>query len=73
MKYEGIEYDVRASLGRDEWTLLIYFPDKVTDSNATVIKFTGSRDGANAAARRRINSWIKRQRRRKGRADLPRI
>jgi hypothetical protein len=28
MHYEGIEYVVRARPGRDEWTLLIYFPDK---------------------------------------------
>src|SRR4029453_3674970 len=31
MHYEGVEYVVRASLGRDEWTLLIYFPDKTPD------------------------------------------
>jgi hypothetical protein len=25
MNYEGIEYVIRASLGRDEWVLLIYY------------------------------------------------
>jgi hypothetical protein len=44
MHYEGVEYVVRASLGRNEWA-----------------KFSGSRDEAGAAARRRIDNWIKRQ------------
>ena len=35
MIYQGIEYQLRASLGRDEWVLLIYFPDK-PDGKATV-------------------------------------
>lgn len=60
MIYEGVEYVIRASLGRDQWTLLIYFPDKA-ESNPTVVKFSGSRDEAAAAARRRIDNWIKRQ------------
>jgi hypothetical protein len=59
MHYREIEYVVRASLGRDEWTLLIYFTDRV---DPTVVKFSGSRDEAGAVARRRINDWIKRQR-----------
>jgi hypothetical protein len=42
MHYEGVEYVVRASLGRDQWTLLIYFPDRA-DSDPTVVKFSGSR------------------------------
>jgi hypothetical protein len=63
MHYEGVEYVVRASLGRDEWTLLIYFPDKTPDSRPTVVKFSGSRDEAGGAARRRIDNWIKRQQR----------
>jgi len=65
MIYEGVEYVIRASLGRDQWTLLIYFPDS-PDSNPTVVKFSGSRDGAGAAARRRIDNWIKRQQTKKG-------
>jgi hypothetical protein len=63
MLYEGVQYVVRASLGRDEWALLIYFPDKTPDSSPTVVKFSGSRDAASAAARRRIDNWIKRQQR----------
>jgi hypothetical protein len=63
MHYEGVEYVVRASLGRDEWTILIYFPDKAPDSNPTVVKFSGSRDAAAAVARRRIDNWITRQQR----------
>jgi len=62
MHYEGVEYVVRASLGRDEWALLIYFP-KDPDSSPTVVKFSGSREQAAAAARRRIDNWIKRQQR----------
>ena len=27
MTYEGIEYAIRAGLGRNEWVLLISFPD----------------------------------------------
>jgi hypothetical protein len=64
MHYEGVEYVVRASLGRNEWALLIYFPDTAPDSSPTVVKFNGSRDEAGAAARRRIDNWIKRQQRR---------
>jgi len=61
MHYEGIEYAVRASPGLDQWTLLIYFPQKGCDETATVIKFTGSREAAAGAARRRIDNWLKRQ------------
>jgi len=27
MTHEGIEYVIRARPGRDQWTVLIYFPD----------------------------------------------
>ena len=63
MHYEGVEYVVRASLGRDEWALLIYFPDKYPNSRPTIVKFSGSWDEADPAARRRIDNWIKRQQR----------
>jgi hypothetical protein len=69
MYYEGIEYAVRAGLGRDEWTLLIYFPDK--GGAATVVKFSGSREEASGAARRRIDNWIKRQRRKSRSNNAP--
>jgi hypothetical protein len=58
MKYEGIEYVIRASLGRDEWVLLIYYGG---NDNPTIVKFSGSRDAANATAHQRIDNWIKRQ------------
>jgi hypothetical protein len=57
MIYQGIEYQVRASLGRDEWVLLIYFPDK-PDGKATVSKFTGTRAVVAGAARRKIDNWL---------------
>jgi hypothetical protein len=63
MNYEGIEYVIRASLGRDEWVLLIYYGG---NDNPTVVKFSGSRHAANAAARQRIDNWIKRQQQQKG-------
>jgi hypothetical protein len=43
MIYQGIEYQARASLGRNEWMLLIHYPDKA-NGKATVSKFTGTRD-----------------------------
>jgi hypothetical protein len=61
MHYEGIEYVVRGSIGRDQWTLLIYFPNN-PDGKATAANFSGTRDEANGSARRRIDSWLKRQR-----------
>ena len=27
MTYEDVEFVIRAGLGRNEWTLLIYYPD----------------------------------------------
>jgi hypothetical protein len=58
MVYEQIEYQVRASLGRNEWVLLIYYPDKA-DGKATVAKFRGTLEGANADARSKIDYWMK--------------
>ena len=62
MIYQGIEYQVRASLGRDEWVLLIYFPDK-PDGKATVSKFTGTRAVVAGAARRKIDNWLSEKKR----------
>jgi hypothetical protein len=59
MTYEGVYYVVRASLGRNECVLLISFPDNV-GGNASVVKFSGTRDQASAAAKRRIDNWLKR-------------
>jgi hypothetical protein len=63
MIYQGIEYQVRASLGRNEWVLHIYFPDK-PDGKATISKITGTREAAAAAAPRKINNWLNEQKRR---------
>jgi hypothetical protein len=51
-----------ASLGRDEWVLLIYFPDK-PDGKATVSKFTGTRAVVAGAARRKIDNWLSEKKR----------
>jgi hypothetical protein len=42
MNYEGIEYVVRASLGHNQWIVLIYYPDNA-DGNATTFNFDGSK------------------------------
>jgi len=52
---------IRAGLGRNEWTLLIYYPDN-TDGNPTVLQFSGSRHDAIVSTRQRIDRWIRRQR-----------
>jgi hypothetical protein len=59
MTYEGIEYVIHAAPGRDEWVLLISFPDNV-GGNPSVASFSGTRDEASAVARRRIDNWLKR-------------
>ena len=70
MTYEGVDYVVRASPGRDQWTILVYFPNN-PDGKATVVKFSGSRHEANGSARRRIDSWLKKQQ--KTRDDDPAV
>ena len=62
MTHEGIEYVIRVGIGRNEWALLIYYPDK-TDGKPVVAKFTGTREAANAVARRKIDNWLKEQKR----------
>ena len=59
MTYEGIEYAIRAGLGRNEWVLLISFPDNV-GGNTSVVNFSGARNDAIAEAMKRINNWLKR-------------
>ena len=61
MIYEGVEFVIRAGLGRHEWTLLICYPDNVDRS--TVSQFGGSMGDATASVRRRIDGWMRRQRR----------
>ena len=62
MVYRQIEYELRASLGRSEWVILIYYPDKA-DGKATVAKFRGTLEGANADARSKIDYWMEDQKR----------
>ena len=71
MIYEGVEFVIRAGLGQHEWTLLICYPDNV-DRSPTVSQFSGSMGDATASARRRIDGWMRRQRR-KARAPPPNL
>jgi Integrase core domain len=62
--YEGIEYVIRAGLGRNEWTVVIYFPDaSVAVARSSVVRLQGAREEAVAVARRRIDGRLKRQQR----------
>jgi hypothetical protein len=63
MTYEGIEFVIRAGLGRNEWAVTIHFPD-ASDALArsSVVKVTGSRGEAIALAQERIRNRLKRQR-----------
>jgi hypothetical protein len=63
MVYEQIDYQVRASLGRNEWVILIYYPDNA-DGKSTTAKFTGTKAQAAGAARRKIDNWLREQKRR---------
>jgi hypothetical protein len=59
MTYEGIEYAIRAGLGRNEWVLVISFPDNI-GGNPSVVKFSDPRNDALAEAKKRIDNWLKR-------------
>ena len=59
MTYEGIEYAIRAGLGRDEWVLLISFPDNIGGS-PSVVNVSGTRNDALAEAKKRIDNWVRR-------------
>jgi hypothetical protein len=59
MTYKGIEYAIRAGLGRNEWVLLISLPDNV-GGDPSVVNFSGARNDAIAEAKKRINNWLKR-------------
>jgi len=62
MTYEGIEFVIRAGLGRNEWTVTIHFPDASESlARSSVVKVTGTRDEAIALAHERIHNWLKRQ------------
>jgi hypothetical protein len=62
MTYEGIEFVIRAGLGRNEWAVTIHFPDASEPlARSSVVKVTGTRDDAIATVRKRIDGWLKRQ------------
>ena len=71
MTYGGIDYAIRAGLGRNERVLLISLPDNV-GGNPSVVNFSGSRNDALAGAKKRINNWMKRLKK-KRRAACSRI
>ena len=63
MTYEGIEFAIRAGLGRNEWAVTIHFPDASESlARSSVVKVTGSRGEAIALAQERIRNRLKRQR-----------
>jgi hypothetical protein len=62
MVYQHLEYQVRASLGRNEWVILIYYPDNA-GGKSTNSKFTGTKEEAVGAARHKIDNWLKEQKR----------
>jgi hypothetical protein len=52
--YCGIEYTLRQGIGRDQWVLIIHYPDTA----GVETRFAGTRD----AALQRIRNWLERQR-----------
>jgi hypothetical protein len=56
MIYQQIEY--RASLGRNEWVILICYPDKA-NGKATVSKFAERR--GRRCRPSQIDNWLKKQ------------
>ena len=59
MTYEGIEFVIRAGLGRNEWTVTIHFPDASESlARSSVVKVTGTRDEAIVTAQKRIRRLV---------------
>ena len=59
MTYEGIEFVIRAGLGRNEWTVTIHFPDASEFlARSSVVKVTGTRDEAIVTAQKRIRRLV---------------
>jgi hypothetical protein len=54
MEYMGIEFAVRARLGRDSWALTILPKNR----RPITTNFFGTRDEAIAAAHRNIHRWL---------------
>jgi hypothetical protein len=70
MNYEGIEYVIRAGLGRNEWAVAIYFPGASESlARSSVVRLQGTRDQAISIAHERIRNWLKRQRLKSGAAS----
>jgi hypothetical protein len=70
MNYRGIEYVIRASLGRNEWSIVISFPEASEPlARSSVVRFHGTREEATLEARKRIRSWLKRQKLKSGAAS----
>ena len=62
MTYEGIEFAIRAGLGRNDWVATIHFPDTNEPlARSSMVKVTGTRDEAIALTQDRIRNWRKRQ------------
>jgi hypothetical protein len=59
MKHMGIEYEIRARPGVDEWTWTIYPASSAAQSGET----KGSKRLAEFAAKQAIERWLKRRRR----------
>ena len=58
MTYEGIEFAIRAGLGRNEWVATIHFPDANEPlARSSMVKVTGTRDEAIALTQVRIHNW----------------
>jgi hypothetical protein len=72
MIYEGIEYAIRAGLGRDEWVLSISFPDNI-GGTPSVVNFSGAQNDALAEAKKRIDNWLKRLEKKKRAAASSRL
>jgi hypothetical protein len=63
MIHKGIEFAIRAGLGRDQWTALIYYPSTTNEGkSATVVRVSGTREKAEVVACGRIDYWLKNQR-----------
>ncbi len=58
MKHKGIEYEIRARPGVNEWSWTIYPTPSVAQSGET----RGSRRFAEFAAKQAIERWLKRHR-----------
>jgi hypothetical protein len=50
MTYEGIEYAIRAGLGRNDWVLLISFPDSIGSNPSVVPRGTITLTGTHASS-----------------------